>query len=229
VRPQPRRRQLRVQSRVSLACGLLLFTMAMFGLSSAEKQLPGMPLDVASERYPVQPGESAWQQIPMPACQPTRLTIPLAQPMQAPGAISASYFVRSDIDDKWHDEPDAIVRTTLFPGQAEVRLPFPAMVHAQRRLLRVKITPDSTAIAFRAARDPNHELQYVTKRPGYLGIESLVFRAEYPGERVLAPVTCVTGLQFPNLPPIVLIAAIVAFCAIAGWLCGLAWRLASSD
>jgi hypothetical protein len=221
----------RRQMRISVICSLTLVILAMFGLIAVERQLPGMRSDAPdSVRYPVLPGESAWQQIPMPACQPTRLTIQLAQPVLAPGAISASFFVRDDLD-KWPDAPSAIVRTTLIPGQSEVRLPYPSQANAQRRLIRLKLTPDpdGSAVAFRAARDTDHALQYVTKRPGYLGIESLVFRAEYPGERWLTPVACVTGLQFATLHPGALIAAILAVCGIAGWLCGVAWRLASAD
>ena len=221
----------RRQMTVSVICSLTLVILAVFGLAAVARQLPGLPLDVAgSGRYPVRPGESAWQQIPMPVCQPTRLTFQLAQPILKPGAVTASFFVRTDLD-KWPDEPAAIVRTTLIPGQSELRLPFPAQVAAQRKLIRLKLTPDAStdAIAFSAARDPSHELQYVTRRPGYLGIESLVFRAEYPGARWLTPVACVTSLQFPDLPPAVLVAAILAFCGIAGGLCGVAWRLASGD
>jgi hypothetical protein len=214
-----------LRNRVPLMCFLALLIAATFGLAQLEKELPGMPLDVPSQRYPVLPGESAWQQIPMPMCLPTRLTIALAQPTLAPGAISASFFVRDD-HDQWPDEPAAIVRTTLILGQGEVKLPFPAQVRAERRLVRVKLTPtpESQAVAFRAARDTVHAMQYVTKRPGYLGVESLVFRAEYPGERWLTPVSCVTGVEFPNLPPTALIAAVVACCAMAAWLCGIAWR-----
>jgi hypothetical protein len=214
----------RVRNRVPLICFLLLLIAAIFGLSRLEQELPGMPLDVASERYPVLPGESAWQQMPMPMCQPTRLTFSLAQTTLAPGTISASIFVRNDRD-RWPDEPAAIVRTSLIPGQAEVRLPFPVQVRAERRMVRVQLTPtpQSQAVAFRAARDTAHETQYVTKKPGYLGLESLVFRAEYPGERWLTPVTCVTSVTFPNLPPTALIAAVVAFCGMAAWLCGIAW------
>jgi hypothetical protein len=213
------------KNRVPLMCFLTLLIAAAFGLAQLEKQLPGMPLDTPSERYPVLPGESAWQQMPMPMCQPTRLTIALAQPTLAPGTISASFFVRDDFD-KWPDAPAAIVRTSLIPGQSEVRLPFPAQVRAERRMVLLKLTPtpESQAVAFRAARDGVHETQYVTKKPGYLGVESLVFRAEYPGERWLTPVSCVTGVEFPNLPPTALIATVVAMCAMAAWLCGIAWR-----
>jgi hypothetical protein len=94
--------------------------------------------------------------------------------------------------------------------------------------VRVRLTPESTAIAFKAARDPDHALQYVTRRPGYLGVESLVFRAEYPGRTWLTPVTCATGLQFPTLHPAVLGVAVLAICAVGGWLAGLAWRLTLS-
>jgi hypothetical protein len=164
----------------------------------------------------------------MPACQPMRLTIPFAQPMLTPGALNASYFVRDD-QDAWPTSPVATIRTTLLPGQSEVRLPFPPAVAAGRRLVRLRLTPESTAIAFEAARDPDHTLQYVTRRAGYLGYESLVFRAEYPGTRWLTPVTCVTGVEFPDVPPAVLVIALVVVSAAGGWLGGLAWRLTARN
>jgi hypothetical protein len=218
----------RQQRQVSIACGLFLLAIVLIGLWTLQKQLPGLPLDVASERYPVQPGESAWQQFSVPFCQPTRLIVPFAQPMLTPGALSASYFVRDDYD-KWSDAPVVTVHTTLPPGASEVRLPFPPTVGAQRRLVRLKLTPETTAIAFKAAPDTDHEMQYVTRRVGYLGVESLVFRAEYPGTGLLTPVACVTALQFPSLSPYVLIGAILAICAGGGWLGGLAWRLTAPD
>jgi hypothetical protein len=214
---------------IALSCGAALLALALLLLWRLQHALPGMPLDVASERYPVVAGASAWQQFAVPVCQPTRLTFALAQPVLTPGALSASYYVRDDFD-KWAESPVVTVRTTLIPGQSEVRLPFPEAVSAQRRVVRVKLTPESTAIAFRAARDPHHTLQQVTRRPGYLGIESLVFRAEYRGPRWLAPVQCVTDLQFSQSPvvhPAALCVAVLMVCAIGGWLCGLAWRLAA--
>jgi len=141
---------MRQQRQVSLACGLLLLAVALLGLWRLETQMPGMPVDIASERFPVLPGESAWQQFFVPNCQPARLTFPFAQPMLTPSALSASYFVRDDLD-KWSDTPVATIRTTLLPGQAEARLPFPPAVAASRRLVRLKLTPESTAIAFKAA------------------------------------------------------------------------------
>jgi hypothetical protein len=214
---------------ISVSCGVALLALALLLLWRLQDALPGVPLDRASERYPVIAGESAWQQFAVPMCQPTRLTLPLAQPVLSPGALSASYFVRDDLD-KWADAPVVTIRTTLIPGESEVRLPFPAAISAQRRLVRLKLTPESTAIAFRATRDTHHALQQVTRRPGYLGIESLVFRAEYPGPRWLAPVRCVTDLQFqqfPNMHPAALCVAVLVICATGGWLCGLAWRLAA--
>jgi hypothetical protein len=211
--------------RVSIACGLVLLTLALLGLWRLSAKLPGMPLETVSARFPILAGESAWQQIEVPACQPMRLVFPLAQPMTTPAAISASYFVRDDVD-KWSDGPVVTIRTTLFPGQSEVRLPFPDAVGAQRRLVRLKLTPESAAMAFKAATDRDHDQQYVTKRPGYLGIESLVFYAEYPGLRVWTPVACATGLQFPTLHPAVLAVAILVICVAGGWLAGLAFRLA---
>jgi hypothetical protein len=213
---------------ISIACGVALAALALILLWRLQDALPGMRIDVASQRYPVVVGESAWQQFSVPACQPTRLTLFLAQPVLTPGALSASYFVRDHLD-AWPETPVVTIRTTLIPGQSEVRLPFPDAVGAERRLVRLKLTPESSALAFRAAPDTTHTLQHVTRRAGYLGIESLVFRAEYPGNRWLAPVQCVTGLQFPDLPPAALCAAVLAICALGGWLCGLAWRLAASD
>lgn len=217
----------REQQQVSLACGLLLLVVAWLGLWTLQKQMPGMPLDVASERFPVVAGESAWQQFAVPSCQPTRLTIPFAQPMVTPSALSASFFVRDDFDN-WSESPVATVRTTLLPGQAEARLPFPEAVSARRRLVRVRLTPESTAIAFKAARDADHAEQYVTRRAGYLGVESLVFRADYPGRNWLTPVACATGLQFPTLHPGAISVAILVICALGGYLAGLAWRLTLS-
>jgi hypothetical protein len=214
--------------RIAVGCGVTLAAIALLLLWRLQNALPGMPLDAASERYPVVVGESAWQQFSVPLCQPTPLTILLAQPVLTPGALSASYFVRDDLD-RWPDAPVVTIRTTLIPGQSEVRLPFPEAVGAQRRLVRLKLTPESSAIAFSAARDVNHELQHVTRRPGYLGLESLVFRAEYPGNRWLVPVQCVTDLQFPNMHPAALCVAVLVICAIGGWLCGTAWRLAAPE
>jgi hypothetical protein len=223
----------REQRQVSIACGLVLLALVVIGLWRLQSELPGISLDVASERFPVLAGDSAWQQFAVPARQPTRLVIPFAQPMLTPGALSASYFVR-DHADTWSASPVATIRTTLLPGQSEVRLPFPEALGAQRRLVRLKLTPESTAIAFKAARDPDRPLQFVTRRAGYLGIETLVFRAEYPtGQtmvgRALTPLACVTGVQVPSLPPGVLVGALLGLCAVGGWLGGLAWRLTAPN
>ena len=223
---KPRARDQRV---VSIACGVLLLAMAVVGLWRLQSEMPGLPLDLASERFPVLAGESAWQQFAVPACQPNRLIIPFAQPMLTPGALTANFYVR-DENDNWSVSPVATVRTTLLPGQDEARLPFPDAVAAQRRLVRLKLTPETTAIAFKAARDTDHALQYVTRRAGYLGIESLLFRAEYPNGqnalgRALTPVACVTGVQVPVVSPTVFVVGLLAICVLGGWLGGLAWRL----
>ena len=223
----------RAEQRVSIACGLLLLAMVAIGLWRLQSELPGLPLDSASERFPVVAGESAWQQFAVPACQPTRLVIPFAQPMLTPGALSASFYVRDEADN-WSLSPVATVRTTLPSGQAEVRLPFPDSVAARRRLVRLKLTPETTAIAFKATRDVEHAVQYVTRRAGYLGIESLVFRAEFPdGQtalgRALTPVGCVTGVQLASVPPVLFVIGLVLICAVGGWLGGLAWRLTAPN
>ncbi len=232
-RPGMRPHDERQARQVSIACGLLLLVLVVIGLWRLQSVLPGLPLDIPSERFPVLAGESAWQQFAVPACQPVRLVIPFAQPMLTPGALSASYYVR-DESDTWSASPVATIRTTLLPGQAEVRLPFPEAVEARQRLVRLKLTPETTAIAFKAARDTDRAAQFVTRRAGYLGIESLVFRAEYPNGqtalgRALTPVECVTGVQVPSLPPAMFVAGLLAFCAFGGWLGGVAWRLTAPN
>jgi hypothetical protein len=223
----------RGQRQVSFFCAVFLLLFVLIGRWRLQVELPGLRLDSASERFPVVAGESAWQQFAVPACQPERLVIPFAQPMVTPGALSASYYVR-DESDTWSASPVATIRTTLLPGQAEVRLPFPEAVAARRRLVRLQLTPETTAIAFKAARRSGRMLEFVTRRPGYLGIESLVFRAEYPNGpsdfgRAMTAVGCVTGVQVPNLPPAVFVLALVVVCVLGGWLGGVAWRLTAPN
>jgi hypothetical protein len=221
-------RRLRSQSQrstlVSFACGLSFLALALIALWRLQRALPGTPLDRPAERFEVPAGESVWQQFAVPVCQPNGLTIAMAEPVAARGVLSATFFVRDDLD-KWSDAPVTTARTTLASGQAEVHIPFPDAINARRRLIRLKLTPESTSVAFRTAPDNDHSQQYVTRRPGYLGLESLIFRADYPGSRWLVPLRCVADMQFPNLPPIVLCGAILTICAITGWLCGLVWRM----
>jgi hypothetical protein len=213
------------QALVSVACGLALLAAGGLALTRLQRALPGTPTDRPGVRFTVKADESVWQQFWVPYCQPVALSFSLAEPVSTRGALSATFFTPDERTDRWTDVADAVTTVAVWPGQTMVRVPFPGSFLGRRRLVRVKLTPRATVIAFQTVLERWHDQQYVLRRQGYVATDSLVFVSDYAGGQSLASLRCVAEMQFPGLQPAVLCGAIVTVCVVGGYMCGLAWRL----